>query len=73
MTLHKTYGVRAGEQVTLDVANKQAAETSAALREREHAAAAAAARAVERVLKGTGGKPRSDAKALRAPAARRKD
>ncbi len=73
MSLTKQFGVSAGEQVPLDVANKQAAQASAASRKLEQAAADAAAQAVARVLKGSDGKPNRSTKALRAPSKRRKD
>lgn len=73
MSQKKRFGVSAGAQVPLSVANKQAAQASAALREREYAAADAAAQAVSRVLKGADGAPKRSTKALRAPVKSKKD
>ena len=72
MSLNKKYGVRAGEQVPLSVANLQAGEVSAALRERQDEAAQAAADAVQRVLGGASNAPQRTRKALRAPGKRKK-
>ena len=72
MSMNKKYGVRAGEQVPLRVANLQAGEVSASLRERQDEAAQAAADAVQRVLGGAPSTPQRTRKALRASGKHRK-
>lgn len=72
MTLTKRFGVEAGAQVPLSVANAQAAQAGAAMREREDAAAEAAARAVARTLKGADVTRKRSTKALRAQGKREK-
>ena len=71
MTLTKRFGVDAGTQVPLSVANAQAARASIAMREREDAAADAAAQAVMRTLKGADRAPKRSTKALRAQGKRK--
>lgn len=73
MSLTKIYGVRAGAQVPLDVANKQSTKVSDALRERETLAAEAASAAVEKALKEHETRPKRQGRPLRAPAKGRKD
>ena len=73
MSMAKKYGVKRGEQVPLAIANKQAAELSGALAERERTVAEAAATAVRRVLKGGEPQPKRTHKALRAPVKREKE
>jgi hypothetical protein len=69
----KRFGVSAGAQVPLDVANKHASLASAAIGDLEHAAADAAAQAVARVLKGAGGGSGRSTKTARATSKRKKD
>lgn len=73
MSLTKIYGVRAGAQVPLDVANKQSSQVSDALREREALAASAAEAAVEKALKQHETRSKRLGRTLRAPAKGRKD